>query len=148
MYFSTITLLGFLASTLALPSSLHSSAPNHPLEKRQHYGWIGAYEDATCGGDYQDTRPELQKSGTCHTWSPHGPFIGVNYGTGLLAFGNAQFFSDALCQEPSTALLTSTDPNNPASFPSNQVQKSRFPSGFACVPLSNYTAGVQSVLGH
>lgn len=145
MHISTTNLLGFIASTLAFPTNLETIESSPVLEKRWHYGFVAAYTTSDCSGDWNDTRPELRKGGGCTTWSPHGAYIGVNYGTGDFAFGMVETFSDAHCQIPSVATVPSHDPQNLAPFPSNEIQKSSFPDGFGCVALSAYANGVNSI---
>lgn len=143
MYSSMIALVGFLASTLALPTN-DTTGTSHTLEKRWHYGFAAAY-NGDCNGQTLDTRPELKKSSGCTTWSPHGDHVGINYGTGKYGFATVYLYTDANCERPSTTMLQSDDPEDPNPYPSSEVSKSRFPSGFTCVPLSSYTSGIQSV---
>lgn len=86
-----------LASTIAFPTTNNST-----LEKRDHYGWVGSFQDATCTGtaNPKGPRPEFKggKEGSCYPFQyVVGNMVGVNFGSGNQQWSGVTFFSDGSC---------------------------------------------------
>lgn len=129
MYLQIPVLIGLLASTLALPTP---NETNSTLEKRAHYGWIGAFDGSNCRGNLIGPRPDIEHSisGGCTAFSPGTNNIAINFGTGLLSFSSVKFWSDANCK-------------NVVDGPKTDYQQ---PSGgYGCTHLIDYEGSIGSV---
>ena len=96
MHFHLPLILAIAATALALPATNETTSN---LEKRDHHGWIGTFNDSQCTGPSYGPRPEL-RLGDCTAFTPDYNimgYVGIFFGTGVYSFEHLGSWSDTGC---------------------------------------------------
>ena len=125
MHFHLPLILAIAATTLALPTTDQTTSN---LEKRDHHGWIGTFNDSQCTGTTYGPRPELHL-GDCTAFTSDDKiigYVGIYFGSGVYSFNHLGTWSDGGCSNV-------WDDDDPAW---NLQKKDYTETDLACIDLS------------